>query len=386
MADVPDDLVRKADGAAARGEFILARQLLDTAAEWEPTDIDIHLKRATMSRASGNKAAALKAADAALALEPLHFVGLLLRASLLEAMGVAEAGEAYGRALAQKPDADLPAHLQGAVDRGQRVYDAYRAQISARLKGASAEAEVRCSDAEKARVARFHTNMLRQTRVYHSEPAAYHYPGLVEREFHDRSDFSWLDVLEASTDAIEAECMALLAAERSEITPYVQYPKDQPLRQWQALNHSRDWSACHLIRNGQSVEANARHCPTTMALLARLPQPAIPGISPNAMFSLLAPGAHIPPHTGVANTRLVCHLPLIVPDGCWFRVGADTRPWQRGKAWVFDDTIEHEAANESNALRVILIFDLWHPGLSDSERAAVAAMVAEHGRQTDIGL
>ena len=97
--------------------------------------------------------------------------------------------------------------------------------------------------------------------------------------------------------------------------------------------------------NGERVEANARHCPTVMALLGGLDQPIVAGRSPNAMFSLLAPGAHIPPHTGVANTRLVCHLPLIVPPGCWFRVGAERRDWRVGEAWVFDDTIEHEAMN-----------------------------------------
>jgi aspartyl/asparaginyl beta-hydroxylase (cupin superfamily) len=94
------------------------------------------------------------------------------------------------------------------------------------------------------------------------------------------------------------------------------------------------------------------------------------------MFSLLAPGAHIPPHAGVANTRLVCHLPLIVPPGCWFRAGAETRPWEVGKAWIFDDTIEHEALNPSDSPRVILIVDTWHPGLSENERAAVAAVMA----------
>src|SRR3546814_7386481 len=83
-----------------------------------------------------------------------------------------------------------------------------------------------------------------------------------------------------------------------------------------------------------------------MAAIAAIPQPRISERTPNAMFSLLAPGKHIPPHTGVANTRLVCHLPLIVPDGCWFRVGAETREWKRGAAWVFDDTIEHEARSE----------------------------------------
>ena len=101
----------------------------------------------------------------------------------------------------------------------------------------------------------------------------------------------------------------------------------------------------------------------------------ISGRSPNAMFSLLAPGTRIPPHNGVANTRLVCHLPLIVPEGCWFRVGAETRAWQVGEAFVFDDTIEHEAANDSDQLRVVLIFDVWHPDLDPIEREAVTAVI-----------
>ena len=135
----------------------------------------------------------------------------------------------------------------------------------------------------------------------------------------------------------------------------------------------------HLLRNGERVEANARHCPAVMAALARLDQPAAAGRMPNAMFSLLAPGAHIPPHTGVSNVRLVCHLGLIVPSGCWFRVGAERREWREGEAWVFDDTIEHEAANPSNALRVLLIVDTWHPDLSPAERAAVAASMEASG-------
>jgi aspartyl/asparaginyl beta-hydroxylase (cupin superfamily) len=94
------------------------------------------------------------------------------------------------------------------------------------------------------------------------------------------------------------------------------------------------------------------------------------------MFSLLAPGTHIPPHNGVSNARLVCHLPLIVPPGCWFRVGAERREWAAGKPWVFDDTIEHEAMNSSEELRVLLIIDTWHPDLSPAERAAVSAIVA----------
>jgi aspartyl/asparaginyl beta-hydroxylase (cupin superfamily) len=94
------------------------------------------------------------------------------------------------------------------------------------------------------------------------------------------------------------------------------------------------------------------------------------------MFSLLKPRTRIPPHHGVTNVRLVTHLPLIIPAGCGFRVGNDTRQWIPGKAWVFDDTIEHEAWNDSDKLRVVLIFDIWHPHLTAAERVMVTALTA----------
>ncbi len=97
------------------------------------------------------------------------------------------------------------------------------------------------------------------------------------------------------------------------------------------------------------------------------------------MFSLLAPRTRIPPHTGVANTRLVCHLPLIVPPNCGFRVGASTREWKIGESFAFDDTIEHEAWNDSDELRVVFIFDLWQPSLSAEERSAIAAIISAAG-------
>jgi aspartyl/asparaginyl beta-hydroxylase (cupin superfamily) len=116
-----------------------------------------------------------------------------------------------------------------------------------------------------------------------------------------------------------------------------------------------------------------------MEAISKLPQPEISGASPNAMFSLLAPRTKIPPHTGVANTRLVCHLPLIVPPGCGFRCGATTVEWRVGESFVFDDTIEHEAWNDSDELRVVLIVDLWAPALSAAERDAVAAIIGATG-------
>jgi aspartyl/asparaginyl beta-hydroxylase (cupin superfamily) len=114
-----------------------------------------------------------------------------------------------------------------------------------------------------------------------------------------------------------------------------------------------------------------------MAALSKVPQVDIPGRGPTAFFSILDAKTHIPAHTGVTNTRLTVHLPLIVPPGCGFRVGGETREWQVGRAWAFDDTIEHEAWNDSDIPRAILIFDIWHPELTLMERDLVReAMIA----------
>jgi hypothetical protein len=327
-----------------------------------------------MYRAEGDLPAALDAVSGALRVDPLGFMPLLLKANLLEKLGrEAEAGETYGYALAQAPAA-VPPHLQAMVAHAKERHEAHVAVVGARLAGAAQAAPL--TETEQGRLGRFNSNILRKTRPWHSEPTHFHYPGLREREYHDRALFPWLERLEAATGAIAEDFQRVMAAERAELVPYIQYPDDVPLRQWAALNRNKAWTAIHLVRNGVTVEANARHCPAVMGLLGTLEQPVIPRRGPNAMFSLLAPGAHIPPHVGVANTRLVCHLPLIVPPGCWFRVGGETRLWEPGKAWIFDDTIEHEAMNPTGELRVILIVDTWHPDLSGAERGAVAAVMA----------
>ena len=363
-----------ADRAAAGGDRAGARALLVRATQADPERAETWVKLAAMCRAAGDIEAALAAVSGALKVDPLGFVPLLLKASLLEKAGrTAEAGETYGYALAQAP-ATLPPHLEVMAAHAREAHAAHVAETAGRL--ARAVDEMALSETEEGRLARFRSNILRTTRPYHSEPTHFHYPGLREREYHDRALFPWLVQLEAATAAIREDFHRVMAAERAELVPYIQYPDDVPLRQWAALNGNRAWTAIHLVQNGVTIEANARHCRAVTALLGALEQPVIPRRGPNAMFSLLAPGAHIPPHVGVANTRLVCHLPLIVPAGCWFRVGAETRLWEEGKAWVFDDTIEHEALNPTGELRVILIIDTWHPDLSAAERDAVAAVMA----------
>lgn len=372
--DDPALLAAQADQALASGNRAKAQGLLERLAEGAP-DFSNWMKLGALRRASGDFGAALEAVNAALAIAPLDFMALLSKAAILERLGDPSADEAYGRALVQIPDEPLPPQIQQMADHGRRKYDAHMARRDALLVEALKPAIDAATPEERGRIDRFRSNAMRTTRPYHCEPTHFHYPGLVEREFHDRRHFPWLEPLEAATDAIAEELDAVLQGERAELVPYIRYAAHEPLRQWRELNNSRDWTAIHLFRNGRRIEANARYCPRTMALLEQIPQPDIHGCSPNAMFSLLAPRTTIPAHHGIANTRLVCHLPLIVPAGCWFRVGAETRFWERGKAFVFDDTIEHEAANPSDDLRVVLIVDLWHPGLSETEREAVRLLL-----------
>lgn len=373
------DLIRDADEAIAAGEFGRAASLLEEAVTSDHLNLELWMRVAAMRRAANQPARALDAVHKALAINPRDFTALLMRASLLQRVNDAAAGEAWGHALAQKPDIDLPSALRPVVAEAEQRYASWQDQQERRLRAAMAEAEAEAEPQERKRIDRFRTNVIRRTRPFHSNPTHYHYPELVEREFHPRHLFPWIDKMEAATGIITAELRAVMAAERAELVPYVQYHEHVPMDQWRALNHNLDWTAIHLLFKGERIALNADHCPQTMALMAELHQPVIRGASPNAMFSLLAPRTQIPPHVGINNARLVCHLPLIVPEGCWFRVGAETRSWRPGEVLVFDDTIEHEASNPTDELRVVLIFDVWHPDLSAVERDAVAALIGNVG-------
>jgi aspartyl/asparaginyl beta-hydroxylase (cupin superfamily) len=372
-------LIAEADAAMSRRDVGHATELLEQAAELAPDQPALWMRLAGIRRATGDSAGALDAVHRTLAIVPREFTALLLRASLLQSIGDPAAGEAWGIALGLIPESGVPPQLEPVVAEARKHHNEWLDRREAQLMRAMAKVDARADEEQRKKFARFRSNALRRTRPYHSNPTDYQFPELTEREFHPRRLFPWLEEVEAATEGITAELRTVMAAERAELVPYVQYEDHIPMDQWRPLNQNRDWTAIHLIQHGRTVEANAKHCPKTMALLKKVPQPDVPGASPNAMFSLLAPKTTIPPHVGISNTRLVCHLPLIVPDGCWFRVGAETRAWKPGEAFVFDDTMEHEAENPTDELRVVFIFDVWHPDLSDVEQDAVAALIGAAG-------
>jgi aspartyl/asparaginyl beta-hydroxylase (cupin superfamily) len=217
--------------------------------------------------------------------------------------------------------------------------------------------------------------MFGRKQIYLQQPSVFYFPGLTQTQFFDdRSLFPWLDALEKTTDDIRAELVEAMK-QKDGFVPYIESDVKRPPRDYQGLADSLDWSAFYLWKNGEPVEDNIRRCPKTMQALANVPLDRIPRRTPSILFSVLRANSRIPPHNGFLNTRLICHLPLIVPPGCGFRVGNDVREWKEGKAWVFDDTIEHEAWNDSDQTRVILLFDIWRPDISEEERRMIATML-----------
>lgn len=371
-----DGVLGSIGAALRRGDLAGALRLADEAHALAPHDVNVHLNRALVLRTAGDFPASVAALDAALAIDPYLFIALLSKAALLERMGRRPAAaEIYKNAITiAPPDDKLPPSLVAPLARGKQLVAEmgealrrYMIEQVAAVRGRQAAAPARFDEALDVFAGR--------KRIYQPQPLLMHYPGLPPVQFHDRAHFPWLPELEAATDMIRDELLAMTAQGMDGFAPYIAYPPGAPVNQWAELNHSEKWTSRWLWLDGVRQDEVCARCPRTAALLESLPMAEQPGFAPTAVFSALQPHTHIPPHTGSTNARLLVHLPLILPGPARFRVGNDERPWRMGEAWVFDDTIEHEAWNDADETRVILIFDVWNPYLSEAERELISVMM-----------
>lgn len=211
-------------------------------------------------------------------------------------------------------------------------------------------------------------------------PRFLYFPGIPSQTYYPRERFPEREALEAATDAIREELRAVLEQPQeleAFLTPDSQEQMDTVLRG--SGSQPAAWDGFFFYRHGKRYDAHCASCPQTTGVLDRMPLSRIREHGPEALFSVLKPGSHILPHQGVTNTRLVTHLPLIVPKDCAISVGGELHVWQEGRSVTFDDTFVHEAWNRSEQTRVVLIMDLWNPDLTLAEREAVAALVAGIG-------
>lgn len=374
-------ILTQAVEAMGRRDGETARRLLGSLDPAAVTPASLFLL-AQACRMDGDEAAETSAIDRLLQAQPFHLGALLMKGAALTragdddgAVSPYQAAVSVAQQVRQRGE-NLPPMLAAEVDRAAQWIGRHIAERAARIDRALSDGGFgpgRRSERIDEALA-----ILRGDRpIQLQEPTSFYFPGLPQRSFYERKEFDWAPELEAQTGAIKAELEALLTAQAEQFEPYVAADADRSggTAPNAHLAGSTNWSAYHLLKGGEPVEGHAGHFPATLAALEGAPLPRIAGRSPMALFSLLKPGAHIRPHHGLFNFRLICHLPLIVPPGCALRVGNQERSWREGELLIFDDSMEHEARNQSDRQRIILLFEIWRPEISEADREALTVLL-----------
>jgi aspartate beta-hydroxylase len=324
----------------------------------------------------GDNAGALSAVDKSLELGPRNLRAVLLKAELLTRGGESRPALQHYKYALKLADtaADLPPDLRQDLEKAQKACadqeDEYRTFLMERLQ---AEGFVPADSHPRFRQSL--DLIFGDKQIYYQQPRRFYYPGLPQIQFYEREQFDWVPDIEARTDLIREELIPVMQ-EPSRFSPYVRSGDAKIGQDNQGLADNDDWGALYLWDHSRLVPENAALFPKTLKALEAAPMPEIALQAPMALFSKLAPGTRIPPHNGLMNTRLICHLPLIVPPDCGaLRVGNEERPWVEGEMLIFDDSMEHEAWNNSNQERVILLFEIWRPEITRQERQILTTML-----------
>jgi aspartyl/asparaginyl beta-hydroxylase (cupin superfamily) len=389
MNQTPSDiatLTRDAMAALRQGQADSARDLFQQATQAHAGDASLWLGLAFANARLGEDQPTLDAIDKALELEPRSLRALIFKGDHHDQQGRSrKAMVFYQAALKVAAQAEsIPEDVRGGLGRAQENVRRYAAEYEDYLLGRLQENGYQAGKCP----ARFDQALdiaFGKKDIYYQQPTRFYYPELPQIQFYDREAFPWLEALEEKTDAVCAELTAVME-EMSNFSPYLQSDPDAVNFNDTSNLDNEDWGAFYFYQGGRLVEDNAGRCPDTMSALAVAPLPEVEGSTPHALFSRLAGNTRIPPHNGLINTRLICHLPLLVPENCGgLRVGSQVQHWRVGEAYVFDDSIEHEAWNDSDKDRVVLLFDIWRPELSEDEKLLIAAMLtAVQGYENEV--
>jgi len=372
-----------------RGEAARAIELLQQAHRAHPREPGVLHLLGTVRMAQADHAGAAADLAEALELAPRMFVARLRLGVALEQLGRSRdalvayfaaitAAQAQGRWLG---DATTAPSIRSAVQHAMRYVDAGRRAL---FDGMLEPLRERYGRSELRRVEQCLAIYLHERPADlpdpRQQPKFLYFPGIPSRTYYPRGRFPEFEALEAGTAAVRAELRAVLERPR-DLEAFLKTDSREQLETMLRGSGVQQpaWDAYFFYRHGQRYDAHCAACPQTTALIERMPLSRIREHGPETLFSVLQPGTHILPHRGVTNTRLVTHLPLIVPKDCALNVGGEIHEWQEGRCVTFDDTFEHEAWNRSDETRVVLIMDCWNPDLSAAERDAVAALVAGIG-------
>ena len=359
-------IIAEARAALQRRDGAEAKRLLGELGENETPWLLLAQACNVDGDAGGEEAALQKQLEG----EPRNLPALILTGELKARTGDDRAANSFFQAALNQASAipDVPAALHPMLTRAQDFIGKAQARFESHLLEQLSKSGL----ASEGRVGTAIDMLLGKKQLYLQEPSSFYFPGLPQRQFYERDEFDWLAEVEVAVPTMREELLTILA-DGKDFAPYVEATAERPSAANPLINDP-SWGAYYFWRSGKIVDENAARCPATMAALDTAPMPRVNQRSPIALWSLLKPGTHIQPHHGLLNTRLICHIPLIVPGDCALRVGNETREWREGQALIFDDSFEHEAWNRSKQTRVVLLFEIWRPEISLEERAALNAI------------
>lgn len=358
--------------ALRRGDSATARDRLTTAIEGKSGGPEPWFLLAQACRHQGDRLAEINALERVLGNEQANVAALLMMGDAKASVSDDRAATSYfKRALGYAAangniSASLHPMLASAEQWLQSSQHRFADHLGSHLrsKGMTGKQPPRITEALAL--------LLGEKQRYAQEPTVFYLPGLPQRQFYEREDFPWIADMEALVPVMQEELRNIRTADHK-FDPYIVTADDRP-RSVNPLADNNKWGAWYFWENGKRIADHGDQCPHTMAALNLAPIPVIQNRSPMALYSVLEPDTHIIPHHGALNTRLICHIPLMVPGNCALRCGNETREWREGEALIFDDSFEHEAWNRSTDTRIILLFDIWRPEISDTEKEALVAI------------
>uniref|UniRef100_A0A7R9ZR46 Aspartyl/asparaginy/proline hydroxylase domain-containing protein n=1 Tax=Craspedostauros australis TaxID=1486917 RepID=A0A7R9ZR46_9STRA len=193
-------------------------------------------------------------------------------------------------------------------------------------------------------------------------------PGLSITPFWNPEDFEWAKYLESH--------YATMYKEFKDVTRDMQKLQKQGNNIWagalteDASAYGLGWKTLVLMDRGRWDPDNVNLFPTISQTVRDSGVPAT-----EVFFASMDGPSAIKQHTDFTNFVLTSHLPLEVPcngdNKCRLSVGDETNQWLNGNVMIFDTSLLHDAINESDETRYILMMRLWHPDLTSAEREAL---------------
>jgi len=374
----------------AVADYMVKRGDLDGALQWlrtpqvDDSDGKLGFAAAQLECVRGDPAAARETLEAVLGRQPRYLEAWLLLGEICDVLGdtpsalrarhrmIVEAN-AQGRWLSPEK---IEPEWRHAVHRG---VEAYRRDKRERLFAAFAAARERHGPDALRRFERALTGYLGDWDARPTDPRQrpkfFYFPDLPQGPYHDPMLQPWAATLRDSWLLIREEAAELLREDRDFESFLGLKPGERAPKSIGGAAANPAWDAFFFYRHGVRYDANHERCPRTSALLESIELCRVARQAPEICFSVIRPQSSILPHYGVTNTRLVFHLPLIVPPNCALSAGGVEHHWREGEPILFDDTYQHEAWNRSDHPRLILLMDCWNPHLTEAEKEAVRDVV-----------